>query len=396
MLFKILPAAIVAAVVGSFAAQAQTLAQIGGPAELPPAGYKGAQFIDSRGCVFMNASFSGAAQWVPRVNSSRKVLCGMPPTFGPKPVIDVAEDNAPMVAPVAIAEAAPAPKVQREVAPMRTVASNMIADAAPLALPVVAPSVTPEMPAARAPSSQSYETVAGNGPSNGQIGCYSSAPVPEVVRLRNGGTAVVCTTGDGTLTGWRPPIYPRNAGVGAALHDPVEVVRGGHVNHSGTDYATADVEETPAIPAGYKAAWKDGRLNTKRAVGSAEGQLAQDQVWTKKVPAQLVADVAKNKAKRKAKVQAGNVTVSTMNAATAPVAAKGGSYVQVGTFGVAANAAGAAQRLQALGLPVAKSKLHKGGKDLQIVMAGPFGSVAEAQAALSMARQAGFSDAILR
>jgi hypothetical protein len=314
----------------------------------------------------------------------------------------VAEDNAPMAAPVAVAEAAPAfqpaPVVPRAVAPMRTVASNMISDA-----PVVrrvAPAVAlPEMAAPRAVRAQTYETVAASGPSAGQIGCYSSAPVAEVVRLRNGGTAVVCTRGDGGLTGWRPPIYPRGAGVGAALHDPVDVVRGGRQPQADSNYAAAaHVEDVPAIPAGYKAAWKDGRLNTKRAVGTAEGQLAQDQVWTQEVPAQLVADVAKKKAKRKAaKVQAGQVTVSTMNAATAPrAAAKGGSYVQVGTFGVAANAAGAAQRLQALGLPVAKSKLHKGGKDLQIVMAGPFASTAEAQAALGMARQAGFSDAILR
>ena len=63
------------------------------------------------------------------------------------------------------------------------------------------------------------------GPAPGKIGCYTSAPVAEVVRLRNGGTAVVCTRGDGTLTGWRPPIYPRGAGVGAALRDPVQVAR---------------------------------------------------------------------------------------------------------------------------------------------------------------------------
>lgn len=409
MLFKVLPAAILAAVVGSFAVQAQTLAQIGGPAELPPAGYKGAQFIDSRGCVFMNASFSGSAQWVPRVNSSRKVLCGMPPTFGPKPVIDVAEDVAP-ASPMAVAVAEPviALKPARVAAPMRTVASNMLPAAAPLALPVLRVDPVTETAAPRAASSQSYETVAASGPSNGQIGCYSSAPVAEVVRLRNGGTAVVCTTGDGTLTGWRPPIYPRNAGVGAALRDPVALVHGGHngghTGHAAAQYADAgahyaDDHAEATIPAGYKAAWKDGRLNTKRAVGSAEGQVAQDQVWTQEVPAQLVADVAKKKAKRKA-AKAGKVTVSTMNAATevaAPrAAAKGGSYVQVGTFGVAANAAGAAQRLQALGLPVAKSKLRKGGKDLQIVMAGPFASAAEAQAALGMARQAGFGDAILR
>jgi cell division septation protein DedD len=267
------------------------------------------------------------------------------------------------------------------------------------AAPVAVAAALPDRAAPRAPVPQTYETVAATGPSAGQIGCYSSAPVPEVVRLRNGGTAVVCTRGDGTLSGWRPPIYPAGSRVGAALSEPVQLASAGRQVQAGANYAAAAnaVEEMPAIPAGYKAAWDDGRLNPQRGIGTAEGQMAQDQIWTRKVPAQLVADVAKKKARRKA----GRVTVSSMNEAAAPapaprVAKAGGSYVQVGTFGVAANAAGAAQRLQALGLPVAKSKLHRGGKDLQIVMAGPFGSAAEAQAALGMARQAGFSDAILR
>ena len=94
------------------------------------------------------------------------------------------------------------------------------------------------------------------------------------------------------------------------------------------------------------------------------------------------------------------VTVSTRNAPAEPVqprvAIKGGAWVQVGTFGVPANAQGAAQRLSTMGLPVAKSKLNKGGKALEIVLAGPFGSVADAQAALSIARTAGFGDAFLR
>jgi hypothetical protein len=413
MLFKVLPAAIVAAVVSSFSAQAQTLAQIGGPAELPPASYKGAQFIDSRGCVFMNASFSGGAQWVPRVNRNHKVMCGLQPTFGPKAAIasiDVAPDNQ-VAAPVAVATAEPAPMSAPAAAPMRTVASAMMPAAlAPLPVVRAAPVVVAALPVvASAPAvavAQTYETAATSGPSAGQIGCYSSAPVAEVVRLRNGGTSVVCTRGDGTLTGWRPPIYPAGSRVGAALSDPIQVVNGkSRTRHAAADtvYAAAEVgvnhaaaDVSQVVPAGYKPAWKDGRLNSQRGIGTAQGNADQNAIWSQKVPAQLVADVAKKKAQRKAS----RVTVSTMNEAVAPAApraAKAGvSYVQVGTFGVASNAAGAAQRLQALGLPVAKSVLHKGGKDLQIVMAGPFGSAAEAQAALGMARQAGFGDAILR
>ena len=87
------------------------------------------------------------------------------------------------------------------------------------------------------------------------------------------------------------------------------------------------------------------------------------------------------------------VTISSMSAASQPIAR---SFVQIGTFGLASNAAGAAERVQALGLPVAKSHLVKAGKPLQVVFAGPFGSPDQAKAALQLARQAGFGDAFLR
>ena len=97
-------------------------------------------------------------------------------------------------------------------------------------------------------------------------------------------------------------------------------------------------------------------------------------------------------------VQAPAVTRSTKSAPAeaAPRAAAGGIFVQVGSFGVPANAAGASSRLAALGLPVALSKGRIRGKAVQVVLAGPFGSAADAQAALRAARGAGFGDAFLR
>ena len=399
MLLKIVSAAVFLAATGPIVATAQTVSQIGQPAERPPASYKGAQYVDSRGCVFMNASYAGAAQWVARVNRSHKVLCGYPPTFGPKPVIEVAEDVAP--APV-IATAAPVVvKPAKANAPMATVASAMMPEAV-VEKPV--PKVRVEhstigLVASLPTPPQSYERAATARPAVGQIGCYTNAPVAELVRLRNGGTAVVCTRGDGTLTGWRPPIYPRGARVGASLSEPVRVARAdttvgaGRVAPAPT-YASATVPDV-VVPKGYKLAWTDDRLNLMRGIGTAEGQAAQDQVWTRKVPAQLIVDVQKAKTKKRA-AAAASVTVSSKGAAVAPKAVAGGAWVQIGMFGVAANAAGAAQQLQALGLPVAKSKLNRGGKTLQVVMAGPFGSSADAQAALRAARGAGFGDAYIR
>ena len=257
---------------------------------------------------------------------------------------------------------------------------------------VAAPKPAPRQPApyvAAAPQA-GYDTGASVGLAPGQIGCYTSAPVAERVRTRNGGTAVVCTRGDGTLTGWRPPVYPREAGVGAALTDPV---------------LTAQRDAIPKPPKGYELAWDDDRLNPNRGKGTAEGWAQQDQVWTRDVPAKLVADEPVTKRKKKVVyVQAApKVTVSTKGQPVAPQvqkktmkAAKGGAYIQIGTFGVVSNAEGAAARLKGLGLPVARAKITSGGQSMQIVMAGPFGSASEAQGALATARQAGFGDAFIR
>ena len=392
MLFKVITVAVFAAVVAPIGAYSQSIAQIGGPAELPPSSYKGLQYVDSRGCVFMRVESSGSARWYPRVNAGRRPVCNQV-----KPgSIDVAAD-APMAAPApapVVVQAAPPPIFAR--APMPTVASRMMPEAQPRSAPVVvAPQVVAVRPAPyvdRAPAN-TYERAATSGPAKGKIGCYTDAPVAEVVRLRNGGTAVMCTRGDGTSGGWRPPIYPAGSRPGVALRDPVQVTRGtvnaGGVEAYGDRYAAAEPDFAP--PPGYKLAWKDDRLNPKRGLGTARGQAAQDQIWTRKTPARLVADVARKKAARS------GVTISTMNAPVKPARASGGrAFVQIGTFGVASNASGAAARLRAAGLPVAMSKLVKGGKQLQIVLAGPFASAGEAQAALSKARRAGFGDAFLR
>lgn len=372
MLFKIAAVAFATAL-GSFAAQAD----ISGPSNLPPAGFKGQQFVDSRGCIFLKAGYGGQVTWVARVSRDRKPLCGFPPTFGPQPAIEVAE-----AAPVAPAKPAPATPAPVAVATAKPAA-------APLTAPVVKPaavSVAAPPPVAASKPGRSYEVVAGSGVPTGKIGCYSDAPVAERVKLRNGGSVVVCTTGDGGLSGWRPPLYPDGSPVGVALSDPAPT--------SKANPAATAQSDTTVVPKGYKLAWKDDRLNPLRGKGTAAGQTAQDQVWTTKVPAKLVAG--------KTQKAAPQVTVSTKSAATEPVAAQprakasGGAYVQVGTFGQPANAKGASARLKALGLPVAISKITKGGKALQIVLAGPFGSGAEAQQALSALRGSGFGDAFIR
>lgn len=418
MVFKFLSVAILAAVFGAASVQAQSVARIGGPANLPPAGFQGEQWVDSRGCVFLKAGYGGQVTWVPRVGRDRKALCGYPPTGSTRAKIEIAsaEEAARPVAPAtpmieAVPVTAAKPRAVATVAPAAPVIPRTTYTKPAAPAPVVA--VAPRQPApyVEAAPRAGYETVASSGPSAGQIGCYTSAPVAERVKTRDGGTAVVCTRGDGTMTGWRPPIYPQGAGVGASLTDPQGVTQGAvrqaRVDHSpavaGGAYAQQDVVPTP--PEGYKMAWDDDRLNPLRGKGTASGWAAQDQVWTRKVPAKLVEDQPRSQRKKKVVyVQTGTqVTTSTKGQpATAPVekkamkVAKGGAYIQVGTFGVASNADGAAARLKGIGLPVARAKTTSGGKAVQIVLAGPFASAADAATALSMARGAGFGDAFIR
>jgi cell division septation protein DedD len=244
------------------------------------------------------------------------------------------------------------------------------------------------------------------GPASGQIACWPAAPKLERVLLRAGGTALVCTRGDGTLTGWLPPRFPQGTQAGSALSGP-QVTHGmmaGATLIGGAARTVAAVANNaiPKPPKGYKLAWDDDRLNPMRGVGTLTGQAQQDQVWTRDVPAVLVAEAPPVQAAPRAQV-----TVSTMSApqATAqaapavqarPAAQGGASYVQVGTFGQPANAEGVKARLKALGLPVSTAKITSKGKVLQVVYAGPFRSAAEAQTALGMARGAGFGDAILK
>ena len=402
MFVKVFAGAVLASAMGLCAAYAQSAADVGGPRERPPAGFAGQQYIDSRGCVFLRAGIGGTVNWVPRVDRNRRAMCGYPPTMGGGTRVAAAADPAPAMAPAPAPATAPAPvtarpaQVARPVAVARTAepppesyvpAPVRAANPAPVRMAQAAPLPRVTAPMVAAPVPQMAEpSFSGN-----RIGCTRSAPVAQRIKLTNGGSVVVCTRGDGTLEGLRAPVYPRGAGVGASLTAPaartVPLGQPSGLGNGGT--GTRVAEAVTQVPPGYRLAWEDDRLNPLRGLGSAEGQAAQDQVWTRKVPATAVAD---------APVRA-RVTMSTSNGATAQTgAATGGGrhFVQVGSFAVAGNAAGAAARLSALGLPVAQSSGRIGGKAVQVVLAGPFASAAEAQSALRATRGAGFGDAFLR
>jgi|GEM_PF-1316811 len=77
------------------------------PAELPPPDFRGQQFVDSRGCLFMRAGPPGQTVWIPRVTRDGIPLCGNAPSGRRVPIAGEAEaEAAASAAPRAAAPAA--------------------------------------------------------------------------------------------------------------------------------------------------------------------------------------------------------------------------------------------------------------------------------------------------
>ncbi|THD81487.1 SPOR domain-containing protein [Aliigemmobacter aestuarii] len=539
MLFRVISAALFAAVAGVHAADAQSVRSIGGPAELPPPSYKGQSYVDSRGCVFLRAGYGGTVSWVARVTRDRKPLCGYPRTqtagTSPAPVPRAVPAPAQSPAATTVARAAapvtasaPSPRPEPTVitgpsAPVAAAPVQVARAAAPqLRLgggaapsPAPAPTVIPgpgsraapapvAVAAAPAPAYVGDSTaiyaqlhaqeraarptplVVPGGVSSGASGgmaagmamaCDPSVPVAKRFRTNDGRSVVLCTRGDGSLDGIQAPIIASASGFAAwQLQGAVEA--GGKTYYSGGGASVVPAPSTRAasaarasaarasgaratgpaqvqvapgvtapaiasargydawmlgtkggavtysdpstvpgvthVPKGYRPAWRDGRLNPMRGYGTIEGQMQQDMVWTREVPARLVPRDAvprrvvvvssKSTALEPAapKAAASKVSVSAKATPKATVnsgvksAGQGGIYVQIGTFGQPANADAAKARLRAAGLPIGTAKITRGGQAMQIVLTGPFADGGSARSALNAARRAGFADAFIR
>lgn len=421
----------------------QSVRAVGGPAEVPSAKFQGQQYVDSRGCVFMRAGLGGRTQWVARIGRDRKPMCSE--TTAREASARLAAPDAAASNPAAPVVVAAAPVMAEKVGkPMATVASNMVPKRhLGVQIPTFVPGLEPaKTPAAQVAPSYSNPALApkparvqiANGTTVGRsAGCPAAVPVLQRMALNAGGTVMVCTRGDGTANGWVSPTYARGTAPGASIKN----VPGAQVAFSGNtgtqiaaqrrtqtqgtgaqangqangDFAQVVIDGKTVIghqqqkQTQYRTAWRDGRLNPLRGQGSASGWAQQDQVWTRATPAKSVADIAQTKVRRKNQQQANlRVSASTMSGGGlgsggdlgGAVASGAAIYVQIGTFGSASNVKNAAGMLASMGLPVAKSHGKRGGQELVTVLAGPFASRPDAQAALGMARGAGFADAFLR
>lgn len=110
--------AVLAVTALSGVASAQNISRVGPPAEMPPAGFQGSQFVDSRGCVYVRAGVDGTTNWVPRVSRDRQPICGQTPTFERR-TIAVAE-----AAPVIITPQPPGQQRTVHTVPNRSVSNQ--------------------------------------------------------------------------------------------------------------------------------------------------------------------------------------------------------------------------------------------------------------------------------
>ncbi len=140
-------------------------------------------------------------------------------------------------------------------------------------------------------------------------------------------------------------------------------------------------EQVIQPPAGYTRVWDDNRINQNRGLRRITREQAISEGL---VPAPATAARASSRSVAPATVRAPAAAASTHR------------YVQVGSFGDAANANRLAGQFQARGWPVTFSNGTLGGKAVKIVILGPFTQPAQLQTGLQAARTAGFGDAFTR
>ncbi|WP_372837719.1 SPOR domain-containing protein [Phaeovulum sp.] len=370
--------------------------EVNSPADVPPSGYSGRQFVDSEGCVFVRAGVGTAVNWVARVDRNGVHLCGYQPTFGasatavapaPAPAQSAPAASAPM--PTIALTSAPPPVglTPRPVVAVAPVASAAPATPRPAAEAVPGAYVSPyAVPMAGAGAAPLPTIVEATTVTNAQSVCPNLSPVAQRYMLSDGRHVVRC---------------------GPQTSDPVGYINGAgvpglQVAGSTSQFAAVPVARTgsapqvamiPPIPAGYAPAWDDDRLNPYRGVSSASGPAQMARLWTDTVPARMV-PVAVDNSYSAPLLQ---VAYSGKSSATdAPLPAASARLVQVGTYLQPANAEAARGVLRALGLAVQNAHVVQGGRNYQVVYAGPFASADALAAALAAARSAGFSDAFAR
>ena len=133
----------------------------------------------------------------------------------------------------------------------------------------------------------------------------------------------------------------------------------------------------PRVPAGFERVWSDGRINPQRGLPTASAPRTIQHA-TQPLPQAAPQE--------------------TVTVAQPPQAEQlsGHRYVQVGTYGTRDQAQSIAQTLRSQGLPMRVGLYNQQGREMRIVLAGPFANDRQLQTALNTARGAGFANAFTR
>lgn len=387
-------------------------AQSGGvPAEFPPADYAGNQYVDSNGCAFIRAGISGVTNWVPRVDRTRTQLCNFTPTFATSTETDTTETD---VAAAVEAPAVAAPLVRAPTAAERagamitlpaatapaTVPAAPLVDRPPLTLADVCEGKYGIQPGFIS-SSTGIEIDCGPAPAGGTVAAAPAVvptptvdPVPRMTMAEiceamanspirytdaNTGKPIECPGMAAPTVAAAPTATVAPSTGGAVEMELDRGIMGASCNLDHTERghrvvcdpvsprtkAAISFLGTPEVPAsnptgrqtvlagppkGYEPVWDDGRLNTNRGLQTQRAF------------------------------------------AVAPRSNLSKPFIQVGSFGVHANADQLVARLQSLGIP-AQTTLRG---NLMLVAAGPFADGSRQQTALQTIRGMGFSDAYLK
>lgn len=297
-------AGMVTGVTGITRAEAQNLRNSSGPAERPPASFAGKQFVDSKGCVFVRAGYGGNTTWVPRVDRSRKVVCGARPTQ----VVGAEKVDPPKTTRTPAAGPARTTVTLKPVAPAATLSTGqpgrtVILNPAPVVVappkPVVKkvkrkvvrkPAAKPARAVPKARATVTARPACDYGPaSSAYVNSGTRYPVrcgPQAVHPED---QIRVPVNRGLNNNTSIAVPPRPAAPVPALN-----VRGSSKNIAPVSRSaiTGDIVIAPprpvTIPRGYKRSWTDGRLNPKRGIGKLSGELASSLIWTRSVPRRLI------------------------------------------------------------------------------------------------------------
>ena len=438
------------------AVQAQSLRSVSPPAQFPPASYKGKQFVDSRGCVYIRAGIDGNVNWVPRVARNRKQLCGYKPTAvvgtTARPTQSAAPEqitlNGSAAAPTAAAPArpaasTPAPKPRRAAA----------AAAAPTVVTTTRVRRTPQTTTARVAPAPKPAPRAAAAPVRIQPAPATPAPQPRAATNAPAGSAQGSCAGASAIS----QQYSNHSGVrcGPQTKSPVSYGSGSGIGPQSSLRLTPNTRVLPVhvyqqqrhsqdltTPAGYKPVWTDDRLNPRRAerdlrpailtnqtevpagyvlvergddrmnpmrgVRTERGDAQMAEIWSNDAPRRLrdlpldrqivtARNTRQDQFQGTAQANGLALRLSSRSAPGAtletPAAPTRSRYIRAATFADQAEAQRAARALAATGVPVRLGSVSRNGVPYKVVLAGPFGTQDAAVQALGKVQTAGYRGA---